>query len=103
MEPFFFRSRGIGLEQGICFVCEHPQPPTLLSNICAVVKPSEREQVLALFDKRARAHASRDHQVIICACLNHERSLEYLNTLRSISRADVNVSKWLDPTLLKRN
>lgn len=96
MERYSFCSRGIGLEHGSCFVCGQPQPPTLLSNICAVVNAPEREKVLSLFDGGARAHGSRDNQVIVCACKAHERSLEYLHALSKISmimKADVNASK----------
>jgi len=96
MERYSFRSRGIGLEQGSCFVCGQPQPPSLLPNICAVVNVSERERVIKMFDYKARAHASRNDQVIVCACKDHERSLEYLHVLSKISmltKADVNASK----------
>lgn len=86
----FFRSRGIGLDDCTCFVCEtHDRDGRghcMLHNIAAFVQGKEAgERVVAMFPRGARLDY-RDFepdrvQVKIGACDSHLSNLEKLNEL----------------------
>ena len=87
-EGEFFKSRGIGLDLGSCFICgteiRCPGSNNYLNNIAAFVQCKEAgERVVGMFEKGAhldyREHEVDRVQVKVCACDEHLAELMILN------------------------